>query len=108
MLNNAIYEEFWFSNIYISLEKYLTIFQNSLIKSLIYKIKRHKSFQNFLTNIDGWNRKENVKNTKQNKKQIVHCVIFKKKLFHISIFFKRTSRIFQNLIGEREKKMLKK
>jgi len=33
-------------------EKYSMIFQNSLIKSLIHKIKHHKNFHNFLTSID--------------------------------------------------------
>jgi len=31
------------------LEKYSMIFQNSLIKSLIHKIKKHKNFDNILT-----------------------------------------------------------
>jgi len=49
VVNDGIYEEFCIWNIYIFLEKYSMIFQNSLIKSLIHKIKHHKNFQNFLT-----------------------------------------------------------
>jgi len=45
------------------------IFLNSLIKSLINKIKKHKNFHNFLTSIDSGIRKENVKNKKTNSKQ---------------------------------------
>jgi len=36
----------------IFLEKYSMIFQNSLIKSLIHKIKKHTNFNNFLTSTD--------------------------------------------------------
>jgi len=41
------------------------IFQNSLIKSLIHKIKKHKNFQNFFTSTARQNYKENVKNNKK-------------------------------------------
>ena len=41
IVNDGIYEEFWISNVYFS-EKYSMIFQNSLIKSLIHKIKNIK------------------------------------------------------------------
>jgi len=44
------------------LEKYSMIFQNSLIKSLIHKIKKHKNFDNILTSTNRWNWKWNVKN----------------------------------------------
>jgi len=67
------------------LEKCSMIFQKSLTKSLIHKIKEHKSLQNFLTGTDRRNWKENVKNNKKTKKQIVDRKI-KKKLFHISLF----------------------
>jgi len=36
----------------IFLEKYSMIFQNSLIKSLIHKMKKDKDFYNFLTSTD--------------------------------------------------------
>jgi len=51
IVNNGIYEKFWISNVYF-LEKRSMIFQKSLIKSLIHKIKKHKNFQNILTRID--------------------------------------------------------
>jgi len=41
------------------------IFQKSVIKSLIHKIKEHKNFQNFFTSTDRRNEKENVKNKKK-------------------------------------------
>jgi len=48
--NNNKWWNLWrildFKYIYF-LEKYSMIFQNSLLKSLIYKIKKHKNFQNF-------------------------------------------------------------
>ena len=48
------------------------IFQKSLTKSLIYKIKEHKISENFLTSTDGRNLKENVKTNKKPKKQVVN------------------------------------
>ena len=42
LVNNGFYEEFWISNVYIFLEKCFMIFQKSLIKSLIHKLKKHK------------------------------------------------------------------
>jgi len=39
------------------LEKFFLIFQNSLIKSLIHKIKKHKNIQNFFTSTDRGNWK---------------------------------------------------
>jgi len=45
-------------------------FQNSLIKSLILPIKQYKKFQNFLTSLDRWNRKKDVKNAKKMKKKL--------------------------------------
>jgi len=77
---------FYFKCLYF-LEKYSMIFQNSLIKSLINKIKKHKNFYNFLTGTDTRNWKYNVKNIKRIKKQIVNHRILEKKLFHISILF---------------------
>jgi len=44
IVNDEIYEEFWISNVYIFFQKYSLILQNSLIKSLIHKIKKHKNF----------------------------------------------------------------
>ena len=66
IVNDGIYEEFWISNIYIFLEKCSIIFQNSLMKSLIHKIKEHKNFQYFLRGTDRRNWKE--KNVQNNKK----------------------------------------
>jgi len=51
IVNNGIYEEFWISNVYF-LERHSMIFQKSLIKSVIHKIKKHINFQNFLTGTD--------------------------------------------------------
>jgi len=45
------------------------IFQKSLTKSLIHKIKEYKNFQNFLTSTYRGNWKENVKNNKKKKKK---------------------------------------
>jgi len=71
----------------ISFRKMFHVFQKSLIKSLIHKIKKHKNFHNFLTCTDRRNWKENVKNNKKIKKQIVNCGILKKKIIsHIYIF----------------------
>jgi len=53
------------------------IFQKSLIKSLIHRIKKHKNFQNFLTSTDRRYGTENVKNNKKIKKQIVNRGILK-------------------------------
>jgi len=39
------------------LEKHSMIFQNSLIKSLIHKMKKHQNFYNFLTSTDRRNWK---------------------------------------------------
>jgi len=39
IVNDGIYEEFWISNVYIFFKKHSMIFKNSLIKSLIHKIK---------------------------------------------------------------------
>jgi len=47
---------FYFKCLYF-LEKYSMIFQNSLIKSLIHKIKKHKNSYNFLTSTDRRNWK---------------------------------------------------
>ena len=43
IVNDGIYEDIWISNVYIFFEKSSMIFQNSLIKSLINKIKKHKN-----------------------------------------------------------------
>jgi len=59
------------------------IFQKSLIKSLINKIKNDKNFQNFLTSTGRRNRKKNVKNN--NKKINSKPQNFEKKIFDISI-----------------------
>jgi len=47
-------------------------------------MKKHKNFQNFVTNTDRRNWKENVKNNKKIKEQTAE--FWKKKLFHIYIF----------------------
>jgi len=44
VVNDGIYEELDFKYLYF-LEKYSLIFQNSMLKSLIHKIKKHKNFQ---------------------------------------------------------------
>jgi len=41
IVNDGIYEEFWISNVYF-FKKHSMILQNSLIKSLIHKIKKIK------------------------------------------------------------------
>jgi len=71
------------------------IFQNSLIKSLIHKIRKLKISNIFLqVQVDKIENKMS-KIIKEYKKQIVNRKILKKKIFHISIyFFKRTFRIF--------------
>jgi len=43
----------------------------SLIKSLTYKIKKHKNFYNFLTGTDRGNWKKIIKNNKKIKKQML-------------------------------------
>jgi len=43
IVNDGIYEEFFISKGLYFFEKYFMIFQNSLIKSLIHKIKNHKN-----------------------------------------------------------------
>jgi len=78
------------------LEKCSMIFPKSLTKSLIRKIKVQKNFQNLLTSTDRQNWKENVKNNKKAKIQIVNRVILKKKYFTYIYFGKRTFRNFQN------------
>jgi len=52
------------SNISI-LKKKSKTFQNSFIKFLIHTIKHHKNFHNFLTCMDRWNRKKDVKKLKK-------------------------------------------
>jgi len=52
IVNDGIYEEFWILKCLYFLEKDSMIFQNSLIKSLMHKIKKHKNFYNFLTSTD--------------------------------------------------------
>ena len=76
--------------------KHSMIFQNSLIKSLIHKIKKIKISTIF------WQVQINEIENKMSKiikkirKQIVNRKILKKKnILHINIFFKRTFRIFQ-------------
>jgi len=71
------------------------IFQNSLIKSLIHKIKKIKIYQIFwLLQID---EIENKMSKIIKKKQIVNSKILKKKIFHISIFFlKELLEFFRN------------
>jgi len=72
-------------------------FQNSLIKSLILRIKHYKNFPIFLTSLDGRNRKKNAKNAKKIKKQIVNDRILKMFcIYNISIFLNQNSRIFEN------------
>ena len=79
-------------------EKRSMIFQKFLTKSLIHKIKEHKNFQNFLTRTDRRNWKENVKNIRKIKKQIINCGFLKKIYFTYLYFCKRTFRNFQNLL----------
>ena len=79
------------------LEKCSMIFQKSLIKTVIHKIKTHKNFQNFLTSIDRRNWKETFKsNNKIKNKQIVNCEILKKNYFTYLPFCKRTFRNSKN------------
>jgi len=73
------------------------IFQISLIKFLIHKIKEHKNFQNFLTSTDRRNWIENVKNIKKTKKtnsKLRNCE--KKNYFTYLYYCKRTFRNFKN------------
>jgi len=42
IVNDKIYEEFWIFKCLYFLEKYSMIFQNSLIKSVIHKLKNIK------------------------------------------------------------------
>jgi len=71
------------------------IFQNSLIKSLIHKIKKHKNFQNFFTGTARRNYKENVKNNKKKikKQKINHEILKTKIILHIYIFVKELLEI---------------
>jgi len=65
-------------------------FQNSLIKSLLLRIKQYKKCHNFLTNFDRWNRKKNAKNDKKIKKEIVNDgILLKFWISYISIFLKK-------------------
>jgi len=73
------------------LEKYSMIFQNSLIKYIIHKIKKHKNFYNLLTKTN----RRNWKDTHRLKKQIVNRRILKKKYFTYLYFFKRNFTNFQ-------------
>jgi len=61
-------------------------FQKIFDKICNHKIKEDKNLQNFLTSTDRRNWKENVKNNKKTKKQIVNLGMLNKNLFHISIF----------------------
>jgi len=71
------------------------IFQNSLIKSLIHKIKKINISRNFSQlQIDEIENKMS-KIIKKIKKQIINRKILKKKYFTCQYFFKRTFRIFQ-------------
>jgi len=71
------------------------ILQNSLIKSLIHKIKKIKISRIFWQlQIDEIENKMS-KIIKKIKKQILNRKILKKKISHMNIFFKRTFRIFQ-------------
>jgi len=71
------------------------IFQNSLIKSLIHKIKKIKISRIFWqVQIDEIENKMS-KIIKKLKKDIVNRKILKKKYFTYQYFFKRTFRIFQ-------------
>ena len=64
-----------------------------MIKSLIHKIKERKNFHNFLQE----QMDETEKKMSKKKEQIVKSGISKKKIIsHIYIFFKRTSRNFDN------------
>ena len=70
------------------------IFQNSLIKSLINKIKKIK-----ISRIFSHIQIDEIENkmSKIIKKQIVNDKILKKKIFHISIFFsKELLELFRN------------
>jgi len=62
----------------IFFRKMFRIFQKSLLKSLIHKIKKPKNSRNSFTNTHRRNWKENVKNNKNIKKQIVNRKILKK------------------------------
>jgi len=62
-------------------------FQKSLLKSLIHKIKNHKNLRNFLTNTHRRSWKENVKNNKKIKTQIVNRGILKKKNYFTYLYF---------------------
>jgi len=71
----------------IFFRKIFMIFQNSSIKSLIHKIKKHKNFYNFLTSTDRRNWKENVKNNKKNKETNSKPQNFEKKNLTYQYFF---------------------
>ena len=64
------------------LEKRSMIFQKSLTKYLINKIKEPKNFQNFLITTYRRNWKENLKNNK--KMKISHNYIFVKELLEFA------------------------
>jgi len=99
MLKNSKRWNLWgildFKCLYV-LEKYSTIFQNFLIKSLIHKIKDIK-----ISRICWQVQIDEIKNKmsqimKKIKKQIVNSRILKTTIIsHINIFFKRTFRIFE-------------
>jgi len=75
------------------LEKWSNIFQKSLIKSLIYKIKNIKiSRISWQVQIDEIKKK--MSKIKKNKKKLAHREILKKKIIlHIDIFVKELLQI---------------
>ena len=90
---NSKYWNLWrildFKYLYF-LEKRSMIFQIFFTKSLFYKIKEHKNFQSLLKSTDGRNWKENVKDIRKIKKQIINWRNLKKKYFTYIYFCKRT------------------
>jgi len=59
-------------HMFICFRKTFHDFPKIIDKICIHKIKEHKNFQNILTSTDRRNLKENVKNNKKTKKQLVN------------------------------------
>jgi len=76
------------------------IFQNSLIKSLIHKLKKHKNFNNFLTSTHT-KLKIKCQNNKKNKKTNSKPQNFetKKNILPINIFLKELLEFSREIVG---------
>jgi len=81
------------------LKRTFRIFQKSLMKCLTFRIKHYKKFHNFWTSLDRWNRKQNVKNAKKNKKEILKDgVLLKFCISNISIFFEKKTVVLHKFL----------